>query len=352
MSTSGTYNALSPQASTIIIDAYERAGVISPELTDLQIKSAFTSINLILQQWINQGLNLWTVKQGMLPLINGQASYALPANLSAILEATLRTSARQLGGTPFSSAGGNASLAFDNNPNTACIQTAPNGYISYNWGVSQFGIGLVGIQSNITSNYTLVGEYSFDNINWNNSINIPVQQYAQGVNNWFIVQVPTPANYYRIRETGGTTLNIQELYFNTTVQDILITPFSRYEYVSQVLKQQAGRPTSYYLDRQILPTLYLWPAPSAQFNNLYYTYTQHMQDINALVNNFQVPARFYPALTKALAHDLSTKNPQYDLARSTNLKMLADEAYTIAATEDRERVPFRIYGEYMGWTQP
>jgi hypothetical protein len=351
MPTSGTYNFLSPNAATIITDAFEQAGVISPELTDLQIKSAFTSINLILQQWVNRGLNLWTVKQGMLALNQGQAAYNLPTGISAILEATLRISNRQLGGTPYSSAGGNAALAFDGNPNTACTQTSADGYISFNWGTQLWGIALVGIQSNVTTTYTLVAEYSFDNINWVNALTIPAQTYTQGVNTWFVVQVPTPANVFRVRETGGATLNVQELYFNTTIQDILVTPFSRHEYVSQIMKQQIGRPTSYYLDRQINPVLYLWPAPSNVFNNLYYTYTQHMQDINALIDNFEVPARFYPPLTKALAYALAIKNPQFDLTRSQVLKAEADEAYNIAAKEDRERVPWRIYGECLGWTQ-
>jgi hypothetical protein len=351
MATSGLYNSLTPIAAKIVLDAYERAGVINPEITDMQVKSALTSINLILEEWINKGLNLWTVKQGMLALTSGQASYALPVGTSAILEATLRTSNRQLGGTAFTSAGGIAALAFDGNSNTACTQTVADGYISYNWGTRQYGISLVGIQSNVTRTYTLVGEYSFDNVTWINSITIPAQEYTQGQNTWFVVNVPTPANYFRIRETGGAILNVQELYFNTTIQDILITPFSRHEYVSQIQKQQTGRPTSYYIDRQINPTLYLWPCPSVQFNNLYYTYTRHMEDVAALTNNLQVPARFLRALVLALSHDLSLKAPQYDLARSGNLKSLADESYTIAATEDKERVPFRIYGEYMGWTQ-
>lgn len=350
MTTSGTYNSLAPTADLLIRDAYERAGVVGPEITDLQLRSAFASINLILQQWISKGFNLWTRKQGMLALNNGQASYALPANLSAILEATLRISNRQLGGTPFSSAGGTAAYAFDGNTQTACTQTAPNGYISYNWGSLQFGIGLVGIQSNATSTYTLVGEYSFDNVTWNNSITIPAQSYAQGVLNWFIVTVPVAANYFRIRETAGATLNIEELYFNTTVQDVLISPFSSYEYTSQVLKQQTGRPSSYFIDRQIIPTIYIWPAPSSLFNNLYFIYTEHMQDVSALSQTLPIPPRFNPAFRDALAADLSLKNPQFDTNRAANLKALADESYVTAASEDRERVPFRIYGQYGGWT--
>jgi hypothetical protein len=350
MTTSGLFASLTPKAAKLIINSYEKAGVTGPALTDLQIKSAYTSIDFILQGWINKGLNLWTVKQGMFALRTGQAAYALPEGGVDILEATLRTSNRQLGGTPFSSNGGNATFAFDGNANTACTQNAADGYISYNWGTQQNAISLVGIQSNVTRTYTLVGEYSFDNVTWTNAITMPAQEYPQSQNVWFVVQVPVAANYFRVRETGGATLSVQELYFNTTIQDYLISPFSRSEYTSQVYKQQQGRPTNYYVDRQISPTVYIWPTPTAQYNNLYYTYTRHMEDVGTMQNTLQVPARFIPALDWALAHDLSTKAPQSDLSRAAYLKSLADESYLTAASEDKERVPLRIYGQYMGWT--
>lgn len=119
-------------------------------------------------------------------------------------------------------------------------------------------------------------------------------------------------------------------------------------------KQQVGRPVSFYLDRQINPTLYIWPAPTATYNNLFYTYTRHMEDIGTMTNNIQVPARFLRAFERELAYDLHCKQPDpiFNITRANNLKAAADESYQLAATEDRERVPFRIYGEYMGWTKP
>ncbi|HEY3526885.1 MAG TPA: hypothetical protein VGK47_11850 [Nitrososphaeraceae archaeon] len=352
--TSGLYASLTPRTQQIFDAAYQLAGKIPSEISDLDVKTAFSAGDRILEEWINKGLNLWTVKQGMLALKPNQVSYALPVGASAIMEASLRTSTRQLGGTPFSSAGGNAASAFDGNSSTACTQTSANGYISYNWGSLQYGISLVGIQSNVTTNYTLVCEYSYDNVTWTEVLSIAEQSYSQGVNEWFVVQIPTPANYFRVRETGGATLNIQELYFNTTVQDYLITPLSRAEYVALVQKQQTGRPTSFYLDRQISPTLNIWPAPTATYNNLYYTYTRHMEDIGTMTNSIQVPARFLRAFERALGHDLHCKLPipLFNLDKANYLQALANESYQIAAAEDRERVPFRIYGQHMGWTLP
>ncbi len=351
MSTSGTYVFSSPQSEQIITDAYERIGIKPDVLTYQQIQTAQRSINFALQSWINRGLNLWTVKQGMIALYNNQTAYNLPPFATDFLEATVRTSVRNLGGTPFSSAGGVASNAFDNNPATACIQTVPNGYISYNWNTAQYAIAMVGVQSNVSTTYTLVCEFSNDNVNWINAITIPAQNYPFGIIEWFIVPVPTLGSLFRVRETGGSTLNIQELYFNTALNDTTITRVSRAEYTAFPNKNITSRPSSFYVDRQINPVVYLYPTPNTLYNNLYFTYIEQMQDIGTMLNNAQVPARFLEALCSNLAHRVGVKE-QIEIPRIQILESLAEKEFNLAAAEDRERVPLRIYGDYMqGWTQ-
>lgn len=285
----------------------------------------------------------------MLNLIPNQASYAMPPNTIDVKEATIRQSNRNLGGTPFTSAGGNAANAFDNNPATACTQTAPNGYISYNWNTASYMIALVGIQSNATLTYTLVFEYSNDNINWFQVGAPAAQSFPIGTIVWFVIQTPTNGTVFRVRETGGETLNVQELYFNTALYDLIITPLSRSEYMALPYKNQTGRPTSFYLDKQINPILNIWPTPTAQYNNLYFTATQHLQDIGQLTNTSQVPVRFLESLTASLAYKLAVK---FDLQRVQVLKALSDEETTAASKADIEKVPLRIYGNYQnGWAE-
>lgn len=351
MSTSGTWNFGSPQNEQIITDAYERCGILRSILTPERVVTALRSLNFSLLSWINRGLNLWTVKQGMISLTPNQSSYYLPNNGVDIMEATIRTSTRNLGGTAASSAGGVAAYAFDNNTATACTQTVANGNISYAWGINAlYPISMVGVESATTITYTLVGEYSYDGATWTQAISIPAQTYVQTVISWFAVPVPVPANYFRIRETGGATLNIEELYFNSNIQDTIITRSSRSEYMAYPNKSQTGRPSTFYVDRQIAPVLYLWPTPDTLYNNLFYTYTQQIQDIGSMINSADVPPRFIEPLTSELAFRLSIKEKILDLAAL--LKQLSDEQFKYAAEEDRERVPLRIYGSYMqGWTQ-
>jgi len=350
MSTSGTFNFGSAINDQFIIDAYERCGILPDLITAEQIQSAQRSCNLLFSEWINRGLNLWTITQENLNLNANQNAYTLPFPTSDILEATIRSSQRNLGGTAFSSAGGVAQNAFDNNANTACTQVAPNGYISYNYGANvQYAIQMVGIQSNATLVYTLVAEYSPDNINWTTSVAIPAQTFTQGMNLWFVVPVPTNAQYFRVRETGGATLNVQELYFNTVLLDIPITRISRSEYIFLPQKNQTGRPTSFWVDRTINPVIYLWPTPTAQYNNMFYTRVQLIQDIGSLTNNPYIPQRFYEAFAAGIASKLALK---YMPDRFDVLKQEAELAFNIAAVEDTERVPMRIYGDYtQGWSR-
>lgn len=351
MSTSGTYLSGSPQVDQLITEAYERINITPNEFEGQKTFAAIRSMNLALNSWITRGLNLFTVKLGLLGLTPGQNAYALPSGTSRILEATIRTSTRNLGGSSFSSAGGIAANAFDGNPQTACTQSAPNGYISYNWNTSQYSIAMVGIQSNATLTYTLSFEYSLDNITWTSVLNVEAQTYTQGELIWFVVPIPTSGSLFRVRETGGSTLNVQELYFNTALNDTTITEISRYEWMTNPTKYQLGQPTSFWLNRQINPILTLWPVPTPQYNTLFYSRIQQIQDIGTLINTPDVPARFIDALSAETAFRLAVKNPdKVDANARRDLKAWADESFTLAAKEDTEHVPLRIYGDQQqGW---
>lgn len=348
MSTSGTYNFANTPSDQIIIEAFERIGVVPDVITVEQVNSAQRSANLILSDWINRGMNLWTLTPTMISLVANQSSYLLPTPMNRIIVANIRTSVRQLGGTPFSSAGGIASNAFDGNPATACTQTSPNGYISYNYGANnRINVQMVGIQSNVTTNYTLVFEWSQNNITWNTSMSIPTQSYSQGINQWFVLTTPVPSQYFRVREIGGGTLNVQELYFDNTIQDIPISEISVTDYWKIPIKNQIGRPTSFYLQRDINPIIYLWPTPAPMFNNLFYIRERLLQDIGQLTNQAEIPQRFFEALIACLSFQLALK---YSPDRAQMMEAISDKAFDRAAREDSQTTPLRIWGDYMsGW---
>jgi hypothetical protein len=90
MATSGTWS-FNLNIAEIIEEAYERIG---KELrTGYDYKTARRSLDMLLLEWQNRGLNLWTVKNASQTLTAGTASYALSAEKLDVIEASIRTDA-------------------------------------------------------------------------------------------------------------------------------------------------------------------------------------------------------------------------------------------------------------------
>ena len=88
MATSTTFN-FTLDIGDIIEEAYERAGL---ELrSGYDYKTARRSLDLLMLEWQNRGLNLWTVKNASQTLTAGTSSYDLTAEKIEIIEASLRT---------------------------------------------------------------------------------------------------------------------------------------------------------------------------------------------------------------------------------------------------------------------
>ena len=88
MATSGT-TAFSPDLTEIVEEAFERCG---GELrSGYDLRTARRSLNLLFADWANRGVNMWTFEQGTVPLVQGVATYTLPADTVDLLEYVIRT---------------------------------------------------------------------------------------------------------------------------------------------------------------------------------------------------------------------------------------------------------------------
>ena len=88
MATSGTYT-FNLDIIDIIEEAYERCGLELRHGYD--ITTARRSLNLLLTDWTNDDVNLWTLDQVSQDLVSGTASYALASPALDVLDATIRT---------------------------------------------------------------------------------------------------------------------------------------------------------------------------------------------------------------------------------------------------------------------
>jgi hypothetical protein len=90
MATSGTSN-FNLDLSEIVEEAFERCGAEMRSGYDL--RTARRSLNLLFADWASRGINMFTFEQGTIPLVQGQATYALPADTVDLLEHVIRTGA-------------------------------------------------------------------------------------------------------------------------------------------------------------------------------------------------------------------------------------------------------------------
>lgn len=87
MATSGT-RTFNLDVGELIEEAYERCGL--EVRTGYDARTARRSLNLMLAEWANRGLNLWTVSQATINLTQGVATYTVSDDHADILEMVLR----------------------------------------------------------------------------------------------------------------------------------------------------------------------------------------------------------------------------------------------------------------------
>lgn len=70
-------------------EAFERCG--KEMRTGYDLRTARRSLNLLTIEWSNRGINLWTVEQGQIPLLQDQGIYDLPIDTIDLLDHVIRT---------------------------------------------------------------------------------------------------------------------------------------------------------------------------------------------------------------------------------------------------------------------
>lgn len=139
--------------------------------------------------------------------------------------------------------------------------------------------------------------------------------------------------------------------------DINITRISVDTYSTIPNKNAQGRPIQVWINRQsgatepgtgiAYPEINVWPTPD-QSN--YYTFVywrlRRVQDAGSGVTTQDIPFRFLPCMVAGLAYYLALKIPEA-LERVTMLKAMYDEAWQLAADEDREKAALRIAPRQM-----
>ena len=232
----------------IVEEAFERCG--SELRSGYDLKTARRSLNLLFADWANRGINLWTVEQGQIPLVQGVNTYNLPVDTVDLLEHVIRT--------------------------------FPG-------------------QQNNQADLTIT--------------RISVSTYATIPNK---LQQARPIQVWVNRQSGADYAGDQ----NTS-------PPAGVDY----------------------PKIVVWPTPDqGTLQNPYYTFVywrlRRIHDAGNGVNTMDIPFRFLPCMIAGLAYYLSVKLPEAQ-ERIGMLKAQYDEAWQLAADEDREKAAVRFVPRRM-----
>lgn len=163
----------------------------------------------------------------------------------------------------------------------------------------------------------------------------------------FISLVSGTTSYTIPQDTVDVLQVLVEQTVASAPQDLTIGRISRSEYFALPNKTQTGeRPTQFYLERTVIPVMYLWPVPDNSTRTVKYYRMRMLQNIGALSQTPDVANRWLDAVCAGLAARLAVK---YAPDRLGTLQPLADKAYENAAYEDAERVALRIAPDFSAY---
>jgi hypothetical protein len=278
-------------------EAFERCGI---ELrTGYDSRTARRSLNLLFADWANRGLNLWTIEQVTQPLAQLSTSSAVATYpLGAITMSVAASGSFSIGETITGGTSGATAEIISKPSTTTLTITVPAGVFAATESITGSSSGAT---TTVSAAVSLADCQS--------------------------------------------TVDVLEVVLRRSGEDIGVTRVSRQEYLATPTKTTQGRPTQIYINRQITPTLTVWPTPENSTDSLIYYRVRRIEDADAATNNPDVPFRFLPCLVAGLAFHISLKKaPQ----RTQILKAFYEEEFERAASQDiAHGIPLRLVPSYQ-----
>ena len=189
------------------------------------------------------------------------------------------------------------------------------------------------------------------------SLNLLLAEWAnRGLNQWTINQkvltMVKDTTVYTIDATTPTaTIDVLAVFIRETLggvaTDVPITRMSRSEYANISTKSSTGKPNQYLIDKQISPTITVWPAPDQNSKyDLYLNVLSRIDDADVGANTMQIPFRFYPCLSAGLAYYIALKKAPEKVQM---LKAVYEEEFDRALSQDEDRASFRVAPDLRGY---
>jgi len=201
------------------------------------------------------------------------------------------------------------------------------------------------------------------------SLNLLTIEWAnRGINLWTIEQGQIAMDQGVITyPLPVDTIDLMDMVIRTQSgigqSDININRISSSTYATIPNKNAQGRPIQVWVNRQSgatypingnepnttnlitgvnPPNINVWPAPDqSNFYTFVYWRLRRLQDAGNGVNTQDIPFRMLPALVAGLSYYIAMKIPD-SAPRLDMLKMVYEEQWNLASSEDREKASLRL----------
>jgi hypothetical protein len=309
MATTSGASGFNLQLDELVEEAFERAG---GELrTGYDLRTARRSLNIMFADWANRGINMWTMEQGEISLVQGQNTYALPDDTVDLIEHVIRTQA--------------------NAANTQADLTIT--------------------RISVSTYATLPNKLQQAR---------PIQVWVQRLDGQTAAPITTLASTISSTASTITLTSTQGMpaagFIKIDNETINYTAISgndlTYCFRGQNGTAAAAHTAAASVSVQNLPAVTVWPTPDgAQTYQFVYWRLRRTQDAGGGVNVMDVPFRFIPCMAAGLAYYIAGKIPE-GAERIMLLKQQYDEAWELAAYEDHEKAAIRFVPrqQYIGGT--
>ena len=382
-SPSGTFSYL-PTLAEVALECFDRLGIRATEITPDHFVSMRRTMNLVFSSWSNRGVNLWLIDTQTVNLAQGVAAYSVPTDTVNVEEAWIRF--YQMAGatsvTPNFATVINTKMVTATQANHGYVA---NGFINIEVPVAVGGLILSGYQEVISvpsvNSYTFNAAINATSTTSGGAVpvftttaastavsvaltahgSLPGQPFVVGVatpvggitllGTYTILTVPTPDSLtFAAVQTAGASTSASENGGLTSIAgqqtaagptDRIMWPFSRVDWSNLPNKTVQGFPTNFYYDRQINPSVTLWPVPNGSGPyQLLYNRTTQPQDANP--QGLQTPFLPYRALESFHADVTAHMAIKWAPATAKDLYAYAAERWSEFAQTDAEMVTTHI----------
>jgi hypothetical protein len=293
MTTSGSVN-FNLDMAEITEEAFERCGL--EFRTGYDAVTARRSLNLLFAEWANRGLNLWTVEQITQSLVQDSSTSSVATYPIGTITATVGASTDLVAGKVITGSSSGSTATVITKPSSTTITiTIPSGSFTAGETITSTSSAGVAVSTTISADPDLADAQS--------------------------------------------SVDVLEAVVRRSGSDIGINRIGRGDYLDTPDKTTQGRPSQFFVDRLITPSITLWPSPENSTDELIYYRVRRIEDADAGINTSDIPFRFLPCLTAGLAYYMSMKRSP---DRLQFLKAIYEEEFQRAASEDSERVALRL----------